>query len=204
MKLKIIVVDLELSRRQKLFGGLGLATSLALMSTVALANHVPYEEGEVLSATKLNHDFQALSTPQSGFLAYNTTASVTNNTGPVIVFDDEVFDSADEYDATTGEFTTAEGGYYDVGCNLIFDSGQIATNFYMETGIFVNGARTDVSASRGDGYVQTFGVRSLLVLQPGDVLTCDGYSNASTPISLREVLPGETVSSFSALRRYAL
>src|SRR5262245_43083513 len=62
---------------------------------------------------------------KSAFLAHNTTATlVPNQIEPTIVFDAEAFDLDDEYDPATGVFTTKTGGYYDISCNVIFESEQ--------------------------------------------------------------------------------
>ncbi len=55
MKLKIVVIDLELSRRQKVLGAGALGLSLALASTFAgAAPPVPFTANETLTADKLN------------------------------------------------------------------------------------------------------------------------------------------------------
>lgn len=61
MKLKLVVVDLELTRRQKRIGAGGLAVALALVCGVAFGD-VPktFASGEILRAADLNANFDDL------------------------------------------------------------------------------------------------------------------------------------------------
>ncbi|MDX2016223.1 MAG: hypothetical protein SFY95_01125 [Planctomycetota bacterium] len=140
----------------------------------------------------------------SAFLARTTMAqSIPGQTQPVIIFDAEVFDSRGEYNPATATFAPVRAGLYDIACNIIF-GGPGNQNIYFEAGIFVNGARTDVAAGFGDGYVQTFRARSLVPLAPGDAVTCRAYQNSTAAIPLIGPRPGEVVSSFSAVRLSAI
>jgi hypothetical protein len=60
MKLKIVVLDLELTRREKRVGAVALALASALVTSVALAEVVPFAAGETLTAAKLNANFADL------------------------------------------------------------------------------------------------------------------------------------------------
>ncbi len=60
MKLKVVVVDLELTRRQKSVVGAGLALTVALSAGIALAAPKTFVAGETLKATELNASFTDL------------------------------------------------------------------------------------------------------------------------------------------------
>lgn len=60
MKLKLVVVDLELTRRQKRLGALGLATAAALATSVAMAVPVQFSANTPLKAADLNTNFADL------------------------------------------------------------------------------------------------------------------------------------------------
>jgi len=61
MKLKLVVLDLELSRRQKTLGAAGLGAAILLVGAVAVAD-VPntFVAGDTLTAAGLNANFAAL------------------------------------------------------------------------------------------------------------------------------------------------
>ncbi|MFO0554596.1 MAG: hypothetical protein U0271_39835 [Polyangiaceae bacterium] len=142
---------------------------------------------------------------RSAFRAYTNSQVLVPSGESNVKFDAEAFDAGNEYDPATGEFVTTTGGIYDLNCNLIFDSGQSTSRYYLEAGIFVNGdgggaGRTDVAAGLGDGYAQTYGVHALLELAPGDTVTCGAYQNSGAPMKLQFKPPNEASSSFSAVR----
>jgi hypothetical protein len=61
MKLKLVVVDLELTRRQKLYGALGIGGAAALFTSVALADvPVVFMANAPLTAKSLNDNFASL------------------------------------------------------------------------------------------------------------------------------------------------
>ncbi len=74
MKLKVVVVDLELTRRQRVGAMAGLALAVALAASAALAE-VPkvFVAGEPLTAADLNANFAAMPTT-TPWVAYTPTA----------------------------------------------------------------------------------------------------------------------------------
>jgi hypothetical protein len=60
MKLKVVVVDLELTRRQKRLAGAGVALTVALTAGVALAAPKTFVAGQTLKAAELNANFNEL------------------------------------------------------------------------------------------------------------------------------------------------
>jgi hypothetical protein len=138
---------------------------------------------------------------RSAFSASNTTGpAIPSGTEPTVVFDSEAFDLGKEYDPATGVFTTKTGGYYDIGCNLIFDRRTSTGTYYLEAGIFINNVRKDVAAGTGDGYVQSYRARNVFKLAAGDKVTCRGYQTGAAAFGLIPARAGEAVSSFSAVR----
>jgi len=67
MKLKLVVVDLELSRRQRLLGAAGLGAAILMVGAVAVAD-VPntFVAGDTLTAAGLNENFDDIDTRVSG------------------------------------------------------------------------------------------------------------------------------------------
>ncbi|MFO0551344.1 MAG: hypothetical protein U0271_23340 [Polyangiaceae bacterium] len=91
MKLKLVVLDLELTRVQKLVGAFvvaGLATAGALAS-VARADVTPFQSGQVLTANDLNANFTALDMAVNGLDGRVTTVEgdVTDLDGRVGVLE---------------------------------------------------------------------------------------------------------------------
>jgi hypothetical protein len=60
MKLKLFVLDLELTRRQKALAAGALGVAIALASSVAVAVPEPYTSGDILTAASLNANFADL------------------------------------------------------------------------------------------------------------------------------------------------
>jgi len=61
MRLKLVVIDLELTRRQKTAVGAGLSLALLLVGAVALGDvPVTFAAGDTLKAADLNENFEAL------------------------------------------------------------------------------------------------------------------------------------------------
>lgn len=60
MKLKVVVLDLALSRTEKYVGALAFTLAGVLATSVALADVVPFTAGETLTAGKLNANFDDL------------------------------------------------------------------------------------------------------------------------------------------------
>jgi len=66
MKLKLVVVDLELSRRQRMLGAAGLGAAILMVGAVAVAD-VPntFVAGGTLTAASLNENFDDIDTRTS-------------------------------------------------------------------------------------------------------------------------------------------
>jgi hypothetical protein len=197
MKLKVVVVDLEMSRRQKRIAGLvaGLA-AVGVLASVAVAQ-VPhtFAAGDVLKASELNENFakvdadlltlqtsvealQERAFPASAFHAFKTqslTASAGYNN---LVFDTERFDVADEYDPATGRFTAANDGLYWLQCQAW---KQASNGTSTGLALLVNdndqiNANDAVNTSQSN---LTIAVTTMVQLSAGDEVSCNFFSGES-------------------------
>ena len=62
MQIKVLIIDLRLTRRQKLLSGAALSACVALLATPGLAELDSYSSGQVLTATSLNNNFGEVDT----------------------------------------------------------------------------------------------------------------------------------------------
>jgi hypothetical protein len=204
MKLKLVVLDLELSRRAKRILAAGAIAALALgAGAVAYANvsHT-WSDGDALTAADLNGNFAALDgrltaleqpRPRSAVLAHKTAAqTVAANTGSVVTFGSESFDVNNEFDPATGSFTAKRDGYYHVDCAVTFsgsDDGCIA--------LFIQaGSVAAQTVSCGPVGARSITVSAVVPVVAAGVLSCQVFNSLVT----NEVAGGP--QSFEVLRNY--
>lgn len=124
MKLKLVVVDLELTRNQKRLGVGALAVAGALAASVALAEVTPFAAGETLTAAKLNANFADLDgrvTTQAGDIA--------EGAADVVALDTRVTDTeADLLDAETRLTGLEAAPTYLVATSSVAQSGTLGTD----------------------------------------------------------------------------
>jgi len=118
MKLKLVVVDLELSRRQRMLGAAGLGAAILMVGAVAVAD-VPntFVAGDTLTAAGLNENFGSLDTRITALESQteSTTAALATGCGPksalASVTDGEpVCTPANDVVAVRAEVTGSNGG----------------------------------------------------------------------------------------------
>lgn len=109
--------------------------------------------------------FQALKRQQQDLAQYGT----------VLVFDEEVFDLANEYNPENGTFTAADDGYYEFFCSIAWsiDGGQ--TGQY-EAAIFLNDSEVAYNGFTTDGGSTTRQVHAVLDLAAGDRVQCSAFA----------------------------
>lgn len=128
MKLKVVVVDLELSRRQKHLGiGAIIALALAGVSVAVASVPTSFSAGQVLKASDLNSNFASLDERVAVFERHSavvakkdSTQTVLPNISTVAIFPLEELDANDEFDPLTGTFTPAADGIYTATCTLLW------------------------------------------------------------------------------------
>lgn len=227
MKLKVLVLDLELSRRQKFGAAVALTAVLAAVSaSVALSAppHV-FQSGAVLAAADLNANFAdadaritaleadladanaaitaltAKTHDPSAFRAVRTlNQSIPHATPTKLVFDSELFDLANEYDPATGVFTAASAGTYSVHCALWLIAPNGAGPVWAMT-VERNGTQlvgADWQSAAAKGFTPT--VDGLVHLDAGDKLSCVAYQDTGVTQSPNPGFPERT--TFSAARLY--
>ncbi len=215
MKLKVVIVDLEIPRRAKKWGlriGIPAAVLLGGGAVAYAAGLVTWSSGQTLQASDLNGNFtyvqgeitalQAEVHPASAFHAW-ATASPQFASGSVttVVFDHVEFDLGSEYDSTTGVFTAKNAGYYLVQCQLIFYNGSSSAAYEIGLSIYDN--TTEVAemswAVPEDDFPQPE-ITNLVHVAAGDTLTCAvaQYSGAAQAFFLGD--PKRL--TFSAARLY--
>ena len=126
MKLKVVIVDLEIPPRVKRWAlrvGIPLGVVLGGGAVAWAAGLVTWTTGTTLTAADLNTNFsyvQGEITPTaygtrtpSAFKATVTTAtSIPSGPSTSVVFDNLEYDLGGEYSTTTGTFTVAHAGVY--------------------------------------------------------------------------------------------
>ena len=115
-----------------------ISNTTALASTGAYTDankmlRVHTEAGSV-GIIDLNHQSRA-----RGYL--NIVTSISNNLWTTIPFDNENYDSQNEFNTVTYEFTALEDGYYQVNARTEFDLiAAVSNGSYLSISIYVNGA----------------------------------------------------------------
>lgn len=108
----------------------------------------------------------------SAFLAYSDTAQDIPNGGGRIVFEDEQYDLADEYDPATGVFSPGAAGRYAFSCQVTWDISALDQESNFEAGLFVNGVERVYDGHYGEGRYATRAVHGFLSLAAGDAVHC--------------------------------
>jgi hypothetical protein len=215
MKLKVVIVDLEIPPRVKKWAiriGIPVGVLLGGGAYAWAAGLVSWNPGQTLTNTDLNGNFtyiQGEITPTtygtrtpSAFHAYLTNAtSITSGPNTPIVFDTVEYDLGAEYNASTGAFTVAHTGIYQVHCGVSYSSVTTAA-WYAQ--LYKNGSVYDASswalatANLGDAAPSLDGTFRFVT---GDVIKCGTFQNSG---SAQNLLLGTTNQrcSFSAARLY--
>jgi hypothetical protein len=197
MKLKVVVVDLEISPRAKRWAlRLGIPAAILIGGgAVAYAGGlVTWTDGQTLKAADLNGNFSALQaqipTPSAFSVKLTGTSPLVVTSGAAIVFTGVNFDLLTEYDTTTGAFVAKNAGTYMFTCSLYWRGNTGGTDpgssWVNETQLAVNGT----------GVISTFAPTALnddvsvplttvLSLKANDSVTCTAtQSDSNTPGSL--------------------
>lgn len=226
MKLKLVVIELQLTRPQKLAAALtvcGAGVALCASWASAAVPH-SFTEGEVLTAANLMQNFADLDTrvtnaqstadaaaadvadlqaqthPASAFRAYRSTnIAVPSGTATPIVFDQEEFDIASEYDPATGTFTAKNAGVYLLTCSTWLATSPTPgavwnVNIYGPD--FAIGS--DLQNSGAKGLSPT--VVAIRQLDAGDQVSCSFYHDAGATQTINASFPER--NAFSVARLY--
>jgi hypothetical protein len=153
MKIKVVVVDLELSRRAKRVAVM-IAVSLVALTAGAIAYaslSAPvrtWASKDVLTADDLNKNFSNLASLDTRIEALEAPVSRVELTGigtlslsqgvfVAVPYSTKTFDNLGEYDTSTSRFTAKAAGDYEL-CSWVW----AATGSNFELDLFVNGNRT--------------------------------------------------------------
>jgi hypothetical protein len=208
MRIKLVVLDLELSRGAKRIAAAGAIALLAVgAGAVAYAN-VPraWSDGDPLTAADLNSNFAALDGritaleqpgPRSAVLAHKTTAqTVAANTASVFTFGSESFDVNNEFDPTTGSFTAKRDGYYHIDCAALFngaDAGCITLYIYQD------GTSVAETFSCGPLEAHSITVSAVVHVAAAGVLSCQLFNALATNETVGGSLPIEVARNYIAI-----
>jgi hypothetical protein len=208
VKLKVLVIDLDMSPALKRWLLLGASTLILAGATLAYAApaHV-WSNGDTLTAEHLNAAFgdldarlakleAAAAQSRSAFLATRSTAQdVPNSVDTTLVLGQEYFDDSDEYDVATGIFKPKREGFYEIGCSWEADVSAVGTVFYAEAGISVNGEKVYAGVI-SDAREANRSVRTIAKLDAGDQVTCIAFQDSG--ITIRTTAQLDT--KFEAIR----
>lgn len=195
MKLKVVVIDLEMSpalKRWLLLGASALSLAGATLAYAAPA-HV-WNDGDTLTAEHLNAAFgdldarlakleAAAAQSRSAFLATRTDSQdVPHGADTVLVLGQEYFDDSDEYDPSTGVFKPKSAGFYEIGCSWEVNLPSAGSlSFYAEAGISVDGEKV-YAGLFSDGREANRSVRTIAKLDAGSEVTCIAYQESNTTV----------------------
>jgi hypothetical protein len=198
MKLKIVVVDFELSSRAKKWGlWLGLPlTVLFGAGSIAWANGLKtWQSGDTLQASDLNANFQYMQdqitalqqahTP-SAFRAHISnpaSISIPSRVDTASVFDTVEFDLGSEYTPGTGVFSPKKDGTYLLHCSQAYATrlGGAYVGYMQVNGQAVDA--TNIVAAADGAYGDTPNA-AILRLKAGDSVQCFTYQNSGTAQNL--------------------
>lgn len=212
MKLKVVIIDLEIPPRVKKWAlRIGIPT-VALLGGGALAyaeGLVTWSSGQTLHATDLNDNFTYLQGeiaalqgqvhPASAFRATLSNATnIANNTSTQIVFNNVLFDLGGEYDAAAGVFTPKNAGTYLVMCDLEVASGATNGGWYVD--IFDGQNAVIGTAVAANAYAGSVETEALTQLAAGDAVSCSALEETGGNQSLYLGYTGH--NTFSATRLY--
>jgi hypothetical protein len=217
MRLKVVIVDLEIPPRVKRWSlRIGLPIAILAAAGVALADlPVKYTVGQKLTPNDLTDNFNYLqneiatlqaqiTTPTFGsrtpsaFHAWLTnTVSVEDEVITPVVFDHVDYDLANEYDFTTGVFKPQAAGIHLIHCAISYTS---APGFYAAAVILRNGGQASVTGGSGPTDVATQ-TTNTLQLAKGDSVTCSSFQISGASQS-PDTAPTGNNNTFTATRLY--
>ncbi|HEX6243888.1 MAG TPA: hypothetical protein VFZ61_23395 [Polyangiales bacterium] len=201
MKLKVVVIDLEMSPALKrwLLGGAAALIGTGATLAYAAPAHV-WSNGDTLTAEHLNAAFGDLDArlakldgrvgaiesiaaqSRSAFLATRSDAQdVPHGNDTTLILGQEYFDDSDEYDPSTGVFKPKRDGFYEIGCSWEADVSASGTTFYLEAGISVDGNKVYAGAF-GDSREAGRSVRTIAKLDAGSQVTCLAYQDSGATV----------------------
>ena len=120
----------------------------AIFGTDDVSGLINEVDGEVIISANTTVDGALTSTSytasaQSGFSAYRAAAqSIANETGSVLIFSTEVYDTLGEYDNTTGIFTATVAGTYQCNWSVGLTTATYEIGEFMYTHILKNNLTT--------------------------------------------------------------
>ncbi|MBA3393401.1 MAG: hypothetical protein H0T89_12190 [Deltaproteobacteria bacterium] len=177
-----MVVDLELSRRQKQLGVGVIALALAGISVAVAAVPTSFSAGQVLKASDLNANFASLDGRVAVFERRSAVVAKKNNTQMAAfnipepaIFPLEELDANNEFDPLTGTFTPSSDGIYTATCTVLWNGtgSNNGCTLLMLVKNDVGGAQTIVCGPLGtDSSIVT----SVIALAANDRLRCDVLS----------------------------
>jgi hypothetical protein len=200
MKIKVVVIDLEIPRPVKKWG-LRFGVPIALLfggGAVAWAAGLhTWQQGDTLNASDLNGNFTTLQgsitdlqTKTHGPSAFRAgltqTTSVMDQTVKAVAFDKVIFDQNSEYTATNGTFIPKQAGLYLVECQITFDTATAANQYAAFILKNTVGAAGQTIPNSTNGVVLPVNATTVLQLAAGDAITCAAFHNAGSlqPVEL--------------------
>jgi hypothetical protein len=150
---------------------------------------------------------EAASPSKSAFRAHASVAQIIKDVSlghTRVVFDVVDFDLGTEFvpgtaaDDTSSTFTTKTGGYYEIGCTVLWNISAKDVFGYWEVHVWVNDVARISHGGYSDGYFALRAARSLLRLNAGDKVQCKASqsSNADRSLDAR----ADSLESFEAIR----
>jgi hypothetical protein len=189
MKIKLVVVDLELSKRAKRIVATMLVPILVIAGGALAYAGVPHTwaNGDKLDATDLNANFANLDGRLSPLAAARGKASyadigslsIAPTTFTTVPYTTKLYDDRGEFSATSHAFTASTAGDYEICASLAFQ--QSVTNGELD--VFINGKRERAIAQ---GIIVASGTslsgcRTVRVAS-GDVIDVRVYHSGATTI----------------------
>jgi hypothetical protein len=216
MKLKVVIVDLEIPPRVKKWAlrvgiplGVVLGGGAVAWTAAGLVN---FTAGTTLTAMDLNNSFAYLQgeittttfgtrTPSAFRASLATPTTIMNSTNTAVTFDSLDYDLGSEYSTTAGTFTVAHSGIYQVHCGLSYSSAGGA-DWYAQLvkngAIFIASSWAVTTIGAGDAAPSLDGT---FHFSAGDVIKCSTFqsSGSAQPLFLGS---SNERCSFSAARLY--
>jgi hypothetical protein len=218
MKLKVVVIDLEVPPRVKKWGlrlGIPLGVLLGGGAVAYAAALVTWSNGQVLTAADLNNNFSQLQSQitalqgqahaASAFSAQLTNATPFPSTAVypynTVVFNSVSYDLGAEYGPTTGVFSPHAAGTYLLQCsaNFVAQDGVRMTTAIMKN-VNTEVAASDAQAGTAGQNLSSFAF-GIVQLAVGDSVTCDIWQDGPST-SVFVTAPYLDRNSFSAARLY--
>jgi hypothetical protein len=208
MKLKVVVVDLELSRRQKCLGVGAITLALTGVSIAVASVPTSFNVGQVLKASDLNDNFARLDERIAAFetrsavvAKKNSKQAVPPNIDTVAIFALEEVDANGEFDPLTGTFTPVSEGVYSATCSVVWNGPETNSGCAVLSLI-----RNDVDAVAQTVDCGPLGINSNIVttaipLVAGDRLRCMVFNQRAQNESFGGMLAFEISRNFFSIAR---